>query len=205
MAILLSGKSSWYINERWLATTKGMLCWMKKLVCFTSDHNTWRLTLSRRRSLSYRNQFIDLLCKSMDWFLLDNGLRFERVKVRIITLTGWKWNFPCHFDCFLILLMDCPFAVFLYIIYSHVSTGNWLLAWRTVKRMWIIISSPNRNTFCPRISELNFVHYFGFPRSWLPRRRHTETWTTSEFIEFFNCVMHIDISQLRKIHRFLLN
>ena len=38
------------------------------------------LTLSRRRLLSYRNQSIDLLCKSMDWFLYDNGLRLERVK-----------------------------------------------------------------------------------------------------------------------------
>ena len=39
------------------------------------------LTLSRRRPLSYRNQSIDLLRKSMDWFLYDNGLRLERVKV----------------------------------------------------------------------------------------------------------------------------
>ena len=38
------------------------------------------LTLLWRRSLSYRNQSIDLLCKSMDWFLDDNGLRHERVK-----------------------------------------------------------------------------------------------------------------------------
>ena len=37
------------------------------------------LTLSRRRPLSYRNQSIDLLHKSMDWFLYDNGLRLERV------------------------------------------------------------------------------------------------------------------------------
>ena len=39
-----------------------------------------RLTLSWRRSLSYRNQSIDLLRKSMDWFLYDNGLRHEMVK-----------------------------------------------------------------------------------------------------------------------------
>ena len=37
------------------------------------------LTLSRRRPLSYRNQSIDVLRKSMDWFLYDNGLRLERV------------------------------------------------------------------------------------------------------------------------------
>ena len=28
-------------------------------------------------ALSYRNQSIDLLCKSMDWFLYDRGLRQE--------------------------------------------------------------------------------------------------------------------------------
>ena len=43
------------------------------------------LTLSRRRPLSYRNQSIDLLCKSMDWFLYDNGLRHERVNFNSIT------------------------------------------------------------------------------------------------------------------------
>ena len=29
--------------------------------------------------LSYRNQSIDLLRKSMDWFLYDDGIRHERV------------------------------------------------------------------------------------------------------------------------------
>ena len=34
--------------------------------------------LSWRRSLSYRSQSIDLVCKSMDWFLYDRNLH-ERV------------------------------------------------------------------------------------------------------------------------------
>ena len=38
------------------------------------------LTLFWWRSLSYRNQSIDLSCKSMDWFLYDRELRLERVK-----------------------------------------------------------------------------------------------------------------------------
>ena len=38
-------------------------------------------TLSWRRPLSYRNQSIDLLRKSMDLFLYDNGLHNERVKM----------------------------------------------------------------------------------------------------------------------------
>ena len=39
------------------------------------------LTFSWQRPSSYRNQSIDLRSKSMDWFLYDNGLRHERVKV----------------------------------------------------------------------------------------------------------------------------
>ena len=31
--------------------------------------------------ISYRNQSINLLPKSMDWFLYDNGLPHERIKV----------------------------------------------------------------------------------------------------------------------------
>ena len=48
------------------------------------------VTLSWRRSLSYRNQTIDLLCKSiinglqtMDWFLYERDLRHERVNLGI--------------------------------------------------------------------------------------------------------------------------
>ena len=37
------------------------------------------LTLSWRRPLSYRNKSMYLLCKSIDWFLYDNGLRHERI------------------------------------------------------------------------------------------------------------------------------
>ena len=63
------------------------------LVCFPKEYSntfvtsrriTKRLTLSWQRPLSYRNQSTDLLCKSLDWFLYDNGLRHERVKAKAI-------------------------------------------------------------------------------------------------------------------------
>ena len=38
------------------------------------------LTLSWQRSLLYRNQSIDFIFKSMDWFLHGRNLRLERVK-----------------------------------------------------------------------------------------------------------------------------
>ena len=35
----------------------------------------------KTEAVSYRNESIDLASKSMDWFLYDNGLRLERVKL----------------------------------------------------------------------------------------------------------------------------
>ena len=51
-----------------------------------------QLTLSWRRSLSYRNQSNDLLRKSMDWFLYDNGLRHERLKYHDLNLLIMFWS-----------------------------------------------------------------------------------------------------------------
>ena len=57
---------------------------LKLLLTYTRPVlNGETLTLSWRRPLSYRNQSIDLIRKSMDWFLYDNGLRHERVKVQL--------------------------------------------------------------------------------------------------------------------------
>ena len=51
--------------------------WIDIYVMMSCDLS--HLTPLWRRSLSYRNQFIDLLCKSMDWFLDDRDLHHERV------------------------------------------------------------------------------------------------------------------------------
>ena len=48
------------------------------------------LTLSWRGPLPYRNQSTDLQRKSMDWFLYDNGLRHERVKL-FLNLSALSW------------------------------------------------------------------------------------------------------------------
>ena len=49
------------------------------------------LILSWQRSLSYRNQSADLLCKSMDWFLYDRDLRHQRVNTN---LSYTKYTLP---------------------------------------------------------------------------------------------------------------
>ena len=46
----------------------------------------WSLTLSWRRSLSNRNQSINLLSKSMNWLLYDRDLYQERVKKKMNVL-----------------------------------------------------------------------------------------------------------------------
>ena len=50
------------------------------------------LTLSWRRPISYRNQSIDLPCKSMDSFLYDNGLRHERVNIAWADIDSATWK-----------------------------------------------------------------------------------------------------------------
>ena len=51
------------------------------------------LTLSWRRSVPYRNQYIDLQSKSMGWFLYNNALRHERVNILFLffTLSKSHW------------------------------------------------------------------------------------------------------------------
>ena len=45
----------------------------------TFETDVKQITSLMTESLSYGNQSIDLLFKSVDWFLYDNGLRHERV------------------------------------------------------------------------------------------------------------------------------
>ena len=51
----------------------------------TSVHQRWlgALTLSWRKSLSYRNQSTDFLWKSINWFLYDRDLRHKIVNMWI--------------------------------------------------------------------------------------------------------------------------
>ena len=61
-----------------------------------SRHEQVSLSLSWRRLLSYRNQSTDLLRKSADWFLYDNGLRHERVNdatcQKMLLPSSWNVN-----------------------------------------------------------------------------------------------------------------
>ena len=66
---------------RWLLFS--IVAYVSKTIWLWSDTGSIALkllALSWRRPLSYRNESTDLLCKSMDWFLYDSGLRHEKVK-----------------------------------------------------------------------------------------------------------------------------
>ena len=68
------------------------IMWLSYLTPDSLSKNT--LTLSWRRPLSYRNQSIDLQCKSMVWFLYDNGPRDGRVK-RVLSKTNKTIGLLC--------------------------------------------------------------------------------------------------------------
>ena len=53
------------------------------------------LTHASQGPVSYRNQHIDLLCKSMDWFLYDRNLRSERANAvrNIEFISDPTWDF----------------------------------------------------------------------------------------------------------------
>ena len=65
------------------------------------------LTFSWRRCLSYRNQFIDLLCKSMFWFLYDRHLRHERVRESIYVARASLFSLDYLFSCLCMLGKVC--------------------------------------------------------------------------------------------------
>ena len=90
----LYGSITYKLEQLWMQKFQRLLFLLKRsYICYYIICMTVPLTLSRRRPLSYRNQSIDLLCKSMDWFLYDNGLRLESVnqfaKSRLFALLIW--------------------------------------------------------------------------------------------------------------------
>ena len=77
----------------WQITSLGELSSDK--TAFSQNFSQW--TLSWFRSLFYRNQSIDLLCKSMGWFLYDR----DRVMKELMTATN-RWILPIH-SCYWLL------------------------------------------------------------------------------------------------------
>ena len=84
------------------------------------------LTLLWRRPISYRNQYTDLLCKSMDWSLYDISLRHERVntfgkcseKLIFLTLRYAQYSEYSEYT-----QANIPFLHSLFLLFSDVFRG----------------------------------------------------------------------------------
>ena len=76
---ILISKDQWSFNGRRPETYLQSTFYSDSRIQICDSLNI-SLTLSWLRSLSYRNHSIDLLCKSLDWFLYDKDLRHERVQ-----------------------------------------------------------------------------------------------------------------------------
>ena len=59
------------------------MCYLPKVIRKGTDKCERLFNSFMTEPLSYRNQSIDLLCKSMDWFMYDNCSRHEKVKCYI--------------------------------------------------------------------------------------------------------------------------
>ena len=90
--MLLPLMQIWYTMASYLRILKtdflSFRKWNGHVKSYLQSHpcilKTLTLTPSWRRQLSYRTQSIDLLRKSMDWFLYENGCRHERVKDKFL-------------------------------------------------------------------------------------------------------------------------
>ena len=65
-----------------------------------------------QRSLLYRNQFIDLLCKSMNGFLSDRNLRHERVKASFKLSQRFLMNFKAARQIIESVFFSYPWSIF---------------------------------------------------------------------------------------------
>ena len=101
-----------YLKEKWLALHKILnfhqISWRGNFVesfrkISGESHKFWHtnskasieifyLTLSWRRSLSYRSQPNDLLYKPVDWFLYDRDLRHQRITGKMALRTSFPRN-----------------------------------------------------------------------------------------------------------------
>ena len=83
------------------------------------------LTLSWQRSLLYRNQFSDLLCKSIDWFLYYRDLRHERViEYWLYFLQNRVINWFCQSRELCCKVITTRFRVCLHAIFGFIFTKN---------------------------------------------------------------------------------
>ena len=93
------------------------------------------LTHSRWRALSYRNQSIDVLWKSVDWFLYDRDFPYERAKLPLLRKKMWEIVLCVRYAVGKVLIHDeiLRFQVVLFFI-VHRNTFVKYCLWRIIFR-----------------------------------------------------------------------
>ena len=112
-----------------------------------------QLTLSWWRPLSYRNQSIDLLRKSVDWFLYDNGPRHERVNLeRIVRFSEQCYRtLLCNFYKLLIDVFSQfrnQNIIFLLFVNSRVLQNQLIITCYGTTTNWMQIKFKRWHTTC---------------------------------------------------------
>ena len=102
--------SSFIYSVNWFRCN-GLIAWFKIHVVLVREHLKFFAILLSGNSSWYNSARWSatangMLCWTKKTSMLYFCMQYFIVKVRIIVAAGWKWNFSCRFDCFLILLMD---------------------------------------------------------------------------------------------------
>ena len=154
------------------------LWWLRLYWYVKYDENKDFLTLSWWRPLSYRNQSIDLQSKSVDWFLYDNGLHHERVKLTAYIFSTKGYHYEYHPEN----VRTFPEQAFLQICFE---------------RSFSLFEKFNRITYLSRLLVAKgFLFYLACYSQW--------KWLFSISVGFLECIFSISENFL-KIHIYKQN
>ena len=130
------------------------------------------LTFSWRRSPSYRNLSIDLLCMSIDWFLYDRDLHHERdefnfgkvcfqfsFRLNVTSAKKWTilWASPLAYSWHLTLVPDLNLISYLFYCSNwtfimNLKAATFLKAFNWDHQKWQVRTSKNSRSCCISIS-----------------------------------------------------
>ena len=118
-----------FIKKEALAQCFPVNCVKILRTLFFTGHHWWLLlevthlclTLSWQRPCSYRNQYIDLLCKPIDWFLYENVMVHRRLHFRQIHILFLFQRFECYTTVIVTELLYINKISFFLLLYKKVS------------------------------------------------------------------------------------
>ena len=90
-----------------------------------------------RKFRSVKNKIVGLLCYSMDWFLYDNGLRHERVKLNLALRLIWTGRI--QWTEFILSVLDWKYPFWANLVPKvKISSLGWNSVQGIIIRIWRI-------------------------------------------------------------------